>query len=444
MLRSSVKLQGAFQSRPLTVLVVQATHAEPSVQHAVLALSSIHRAQVNRSDDDRFAIQQYGKAISSLRLLPNSIHSKRTTLIAAMYFVNMEFLRGHYAAGLMHVKHALSLLQDNIPSTYIDGWLVTIFIRTLVSAKLFGQLPEISCQPFVIAGLRPELDTFRSVHHARRTLDNIMLKMFDLKQQGCDSWYNRQELALELYVWNEIHARTMLLHHEILDWFAYRLLHIYYHVAWVLVDGSAKCDPFRSIIDESLDIARIRFMDLAKSYHDPEPYSPNHISDIGWIPPLYFTAIHCRDYRIRHKATRMIQSTHHKEGIWDSALASAVASKIVELEEDGFYDFLELGDLPISSIEQEVPSLPENYRLSNINITLPDNPTGQLLLSCYHERKQTSITCTYHPSTEHWTKTTTTTTKSHHSNFCPTKPSLIPHNFSATPLSTAQLGALQT
>ncbi|CAK7246265.1 MAG: hypothetical protein STHCBS139747_007889 [Sporothrix thermara] len=54
--------------------------------------------------------------------------------------------------------------------------------------------------------------------------------------------------------------------------------------------------------------------------------------DAGWIPPLYFTALHCRVDRIRRQAVRLFKSIPSREGMWDSQLASAVAEEVIRQE----------------------------------------------------------------------------------------------------------------
>jgi hypothetical protein len=56
------------------------------------------------------------------------------------------------------------------------------------------------------------------------------------------------------------------------------------------------------------------------------------IVDIGWIPPLYYTAIRCRIHRVRLHAIRLLESTSHREGICDARISAAVARTVMQLE----------------------------------------------------------------------------------------------------------------
>ena len=54
---------------------------------------------------------------------------------------------------------------------------------------------------------------------------------------------------------------------------------------------------------------------------------------------MYFTAIKCREKVTAHKAIDLLESEPWREGAWDSAAMAKIARRrIVELEDDGWYD----------------------------------------------------------------------------------------------------------
>ncbi len=109
------------------------------------------------------------------------------------------------------------------------------------------------------------------------------------------------------------------------------------------------------------------------------------IADVGWIPPLYYTALKCRVHRVRLQAIRLLESASHREGIWDSKIAAAVARKVMEIEEDGFYRGMDTADdFSLSSLpglqDLSLPSLPLSARLCEVKVVLPDGPVGSIRL----------------------------------------------------------------
>lgn len=106
------------------MLMSQACATEPAIRHAVLALASAHMEEVRGASSrtserankqDIFTLQQYNKAIIYLQPFFSDYRrtSIRITPITCALFVNMEFLRGHYRKGNIHLQHGLSLLQSS-------------------------------------------------------------------------------------------------------------------------------------------------------------------------------------------------------------------------------------------------------------------------------------------------------------------------------------------
>lgn len=57
--------------------------------------------------------------------------------------------------------------------------------------------------------------------------------------------------------------------------------------------------------------------------------------EMGIVPNLYWAAIKCRHHTVRWRAIRLLRRSRRREGLWDSALDARVATKVVELEEEG-------------------------------------------------------------------------------------------------------------
>ena len=99
--RTSVQMSGFFSSEILDRLILQATHYEPAIRHAVLALGSLHerflkedqslQKQTWSRDEGGFALEHYNLAIQSLM---NPVNSGRLNidvcLIACMLFCSFE------------------------------------------------------------------------------------------------------------------------------------------------------------------------------------------------------------------------------------------------------------------------------------------------------------------------------------------------------------------
>ncbi|KEF58214.1 uncharacterized protein A1O9_06140 [Exophiala aquamarina CBS 119918] len=125
----------------------------------------------------------------------------------------------------------------------------------------------------------------------------------------------------------------------------------------------------------------------------PRIYMSRSIVDIGWIAPLYYTALKCRVHRIRLQAIRLIETTSYREGMWDSKIASCVARRVMEIEEGGFYNDLGPGDdFSLSSSPEiddlSLPTSPQLDRICEVRIALSDGPTDPILI--HYRQAQTA------------------------------------------------------
>lgn len=419
--RSAKKLPGAFFSEHWTLLIFQGSVTEPVIRHAVLAVSSAHREEVKGADCDEqeLTTRQYSKAITGVQrcLGSGGTVSIRLILTACLLFIQADFLRGHYQNGLVHLECGLNILQNLIDSRLVlqDGWLITHFTRFLVQAKLFGQLRNFSCRGMIDEWPSEQIDTFRSSHHARRNLEQIMLQFFYLDEQASEPKaliFELVNLEQKLREWSTIVERTLQNTQSMRDSVAYLLLRQYCRIVRILVHVSARgldsafdeCQStFCDIIAYSIEVYR-----LSRSpnvYHDPEPDSPNSLSDMGWIAPLYFTAIKCRNRRIRHQAIRLVAQFPHREGIWSSSTAVALSTKIVQIEEAGFYhEEMQTFDMLTNPTEKDlqIPYLPAWARVGEMEVILPQNKADKLVLMYRRAHDEILATTEYNQISEHW------------------------------------------
>lgn len=95
---------------------------------------------------------------------------------------------------------------------------------------------------------------------------------------------------------------------------------------------------FQSIVDQSNALYELAYNPLQeyKAQHQAENYGTStSIADMGWIAPLYFTAMNGPTPKIRREAIRILHASPHREGIFDAILVAAVAERVLEIEEKG-------------------------------------------------------------------------------------------------------------
>lgn len=434
MVRSAAKLSGDFPSQPWTTLLMQVSMTDPAVRHALLALSSAHKEEVqglghmgneSKHEQTLFTMSQYDKAIKSLKphLSASDKTSTHIACISSVLFVATDFLRGHYSSGLVHLKHGLNLFLENRASIkeqgsysdYIDGWLIMMFTRLLVQAKLTTQFFGFPCWQLLRLGYQKGHYIFESVLQARRSLDHIMLRVMSLQEQSYQSLTGKSGesrtalfdaqngLQTELYLWLQTCDATVSKlppNSQICERSAYQILKLYHHLAVVLTGTGIEMwdsqrfdryDPiFLDMINICTDLHRCFFSNGKPNNRvspDPEPSSPNSIIEMGWIAPLCFATVECRNPYIRRQAIRLLKASPHKEGIWNAEMTLAMVKHIVKAEENGFYAPLNIRDghhdkiEPLSDEVLDAPPLPQEMRFRNFSVELPEDKVGKLILN---------------------------------------------------------------
>lgn len=121
---------------------------------------------------------------------------------------------------------------------------------------------------------------------------------------------------------------------------------------------------------------------IAKYFMQTLDYTRNGFTvEMGYIPPVYYTAIKCRVPQIRRQAVRMLRAAPHREGLWNGSLLADVVEEIIKVEEGDFY----AGNVCVNSSvgyilprneDLLVPKLPAEARVSGVRVLLPDDVGG--------------------------------------------------------------------
>jgi hypothetical protein len=393
-------------------------------------------------------LRQYSKAIGYLiqpHSSPRSRASTRVALVTCVVFIYLELLRGHYRAAQTHLENGLKLLEEIKLSGIFkpqqlgestDGSIIEAFFRVCVQAQLLIQPSQQLLLSLRASELEIPTRFFESIDQARQHLYLLLNEIFNLtklaKQQptynavgsSLELVDHQRRIQAELASWLEIHkaSRSIFLSPStIRGTFAYELLSIYHIMATIMCHTclspyssyiyDSHASSFTSMIMKSIYLQKSQsVVSEALHGHAAATDKSKAIIDMGWIPPLYYIAIKCRTHRIRLQAVKFLESTGntHKEGIWDSSIAACVARKVMEVEERDFYrDLMVDDDFKFCNPPEEkdflVPVLPDEYRIHDVQVVLPDDPMGKILLS--YRRGQNDCSWEYDMLSECWTDT---------------------------------------
>ncbi|KAI9052162.1 hypothetical protein LZ554_003524 [Drepanopeziza brunnea f. sp. 'monogermtubi'] len=160
------ELSGFFDSEFWQRSVLQESHSEASIRHAVVALGALYKTLESASESPpgspvagtfdtvptshyNFALEQYGKAIARLResLANQETRSERTTLISIVLFTCFQSFTGDHKAAILQIQHGLGFLEERRQDSRnpmmqkkeekVEDELVQIFTRLAVQAKSY-------------------------------------------------------------------------------------------------------------------------------------------------------------------------------------------------------------------------------------------------------------------------------------------------------------------
>ncbi|KAL7957121.1 hypothetical protein V8C34DRAFT_286451 [Trichoderma compactum] len=108
-------------------------------------------------------------------------------------------------------------------------------------------------------------------------------------------------------------------------------------------------------------------------------------ADMGFIPPLYYAVVKCRQPNLRRMAIEILMSAPHREGAWSGPLVARMAKHIMAREEEGMYKELDI--MPTYQLGQsELPVVPHLSRFNDIKVSLPERVGGKATLFCSRYR----------------------------------------------------------
>lgn len=202
-------LSGYLSSDFWSRLVLQASHSEPVVRHALVALSSIHLGytaqeppgvqQSSEGDQNVETLAQYNRAVRQLRkyLSTNAQPSIGVALICCALFYCFESTRGDFDTAREHLQSGLVILQsakasraDSKLSNDFLGWdgeleqLTQIFARLDLQATMFDDTRT----PFLEltsaeerCGATPTVPNtiYNNLEEARVKLDKLQNQLFN-------------------------------------------------------------------------------------------------------------------------------------------------------------------------------------------------------------------------------------------------------------------------
>ena len=145
---------------------------------------------------------------------------------------------------------------------------------------------------------------------------------------------------------SELHAARVLRLHQIIA---------FIWSGMALRPDESKPDHWNLLFEQAVSLADVIQASTGDLEHRA---SPSFLFDVEIVSPLWFIVTKCRHPITRRRAVDILRRTVRREGLWDSQLASAIAERLMALEERSL-QILDGSELP-----------PEHDRVHASNIQL--------------------------------------------------------------------------
>jgi hypothetical protein len=429
--RTSKKIPGIFTLALWESVVIPVSLSESAVLHALLSVSYAHyngtlkveqdtKYTLAEADSEQLLLRHYVKSTQELSCSTASQANVRITLISCLLFAYLECLRGHFRTAQAHVFGGLRISQQWQCNTFIsnqknqllssvllsnkdmDDWIAQAFSRLYVQICLLN--PK-HVEPVVLTTL-PRIPVFADINEAWRSLEVILCNVTALEYEfysrgnNCPvnpSQRQRQRcLAEDLSWWQRVFDASSI--HDQNDprkALAGLVLPSYHTMAVIMIETCLSRDQMQYDQYTQLFLRILCYGNRCWSSRSPQRLPghllnmPRSIVDIGWMPPLYYTAIHCRHHAIRSHAIRLLESTSHREGFWDVHIAAAVARTVMQIEECERHQPAATKHWPLDRLPNletcRTTGIRAEQRVLILEVILPDRPEENPVISFQHE-----------------------------------------------------------
>ncbi|KAL4742963.1 hypothetical protein BDV11DRAFT_166632 [Aspergillus similis] len=341
-------------------LVLQMSHSEAAVYHAVVALSAIHEdsetygpplpGQDLQNDWHRFALEQCGRSFTLLsrRCSSQDPRFREVMLLCCLLFVLTQLLRGQYDDAFQHLESGLRILNEaRNQGGYersVSPCVIAAFIKLEVQSLQYGVQGASSVDYELEQPMDRMADYggYPSLHEARQALDLLLgaafrflgqcgvLSEVEILLDYCSMHHKQLQLLSRLSVFGDRLERFCL--RSRLNQKERRgadLLRLVYQslslpIKTALIRDDATLDYYTPEFEAHLS--------AVEGFLDRFPERPTVTLDIGILPSLYYAAMGCRDYRIRHRAIAALRSWPHREGSFDSNWLAFIALERIKAE----------------------------------------------------------------------------------------------------------------
>ena len=353
-----------------TVLIPQASWSHPGIKHALVALTSryvsLKAVRHQTSTPDTRSIWHYNQ---SIRCLVVNTPTVEAILLSCFLLFTYENLDANFKVSRQHIESGLKIIkewQSKRRPAFLEGVMSQDIIPRFNEGLAFLQACS-SGQPFSpsasIADTAPrsaktihkdslvpdppstandnQSGTFSSFREAINALANCILQTsfaYRTPTSTTTPLLLRWRRTLDASRFRKSFNSSLL-----------RMLEVHYYTCRII---GVALHPGEEDLDMAYDLHKNDFVFLMNEmeylvYNAHIRVSRHFRNKLGLIPPLFLTALKCRDLKTRNRAIELLHSLRVKEGRWNSFCAAKIADvcrKWEEKESESF-SILRVGDV---------------------------------------------------------------------------------------------------
>ncbi|RDW65855.1 uncharacterized protein DSM5745_09594 [Aspergillus mulundensis] len=374
-------LSDSFDSRLWQEVLCHMSQSDPAVYHAVIALSAVHQdsethgmplpGQDLKNEWHLFALEQCGRsfALLSRRQSSQDPRFREVMLICCLLFVMIQLLRGQYDDAFLHLQSGLKVLNEAMVSDSserpIAPCIVAAFANLEAQAVQYGACKDFSANKGVAypAGYMDNLTAFNNLSEARQAFDFLTSTAFrfvflckDLSEEEILTDYDFFQ-SQQLQVLSQFgifgHRFEPFCSCSTLppderrgaDVLRIQLRSLGLQIRLALVRDETVLDCYNSEYEAHVNM----IVGLLSKY---PVVRPTVVLEAGIISPLYFAALWCRDYSVRHRAIDILLSWPHREGAFDANWAALQALQRMSVELSIEPELVAAADIPCLMSDQ--------------------------------------------------------------------------------------------
>ena len=343
------------------ILIPQASWTQPAIKHGLVALTmlqgSLKTIKGGSLSADERSMWHYNQTI---KLLSRDNPTVEVALLTCFLFFTYENTQGNFKMSRRHIKGGIKIIKEWQPQR-VQALNDDIMKQDIIPRFREGLeflracLPSQTPLPAGSVTARLPQSTIM-VHHDRDIPDPPSSAHGDLggifpsieaayaafyecvRRVLCPSTIRGGTLTPLLVRWKRTFDSSDGL--RACDQSLLRFIGVHYHTCRIigavilhgLEDGledpeisfDAYLEDFRFIVDEMhFLVARTNDRALAV-----------HYQKIGFIPPLFLTALKCRNSLLRWRAVGLLEQLQSREGCWTSQCAAKIARECINWEEE--------------------------------------------------------------------------------------------------------------